>query len=424
MAKEFPIVCLAPSGKDSLDAYRDLKMDLSQLNHRQDFTTVQYAELLRLAKSNYKFIRYQELALSEKFVLWRHDCDYSLNRSLRLAQLESQESVNSTYFLNPHCEFYNLLEKRQTEIVEKILLLGHDIALHFDAAYYNIESEDQLDALVEREAGWLKNWFGVEPAAFSFHNPTEFLLSCEREIYGGLINCYSRTFKTTVPYCSDSNGYWRFRRLSKVLESGEDHCLQVLTHPGWWQEAPLYPRERIFRSVYGRALAIMNFYDAGLQAHGRENFAGPAGSLLLLKGVDDVQHQLCDYLWNSRQLRSLFIELYRVQQRQIMQFSTTAVSGNFGIPADEASLPLERSAMHVADESKLSQPFLGLSWAEISGCTETQHNEWVKVYGQLIHDNAYIPADKLEEGCSYLCGVISTMAKWGRAQEDLGARGT
>lgn len=397
-------------------------MSAFKLNQIEDFTTTHYVELLRLAKLNYKFIGYREFAFGERVVLWRHDCDYSLNRSLRLAQLESQESVSSTYFLNPHCEFYNLLEKRQTEIVGKILLLGHDIGLHFDAAYYDIESEDQLDALVKREAGWLKNWFGVEPAAFSFHNPTEFLLSCERETYGGLINCYSRIFKTTIPYCSDSNGYWRFRRLSEVLESAQDPCLQVLTHPGWWQEAPLHPRERIFRSVYGRALAVMNLYDAGLQAHGRENFVGPAGSLRFLKEVDDVQYQLCDYLWNSRQLQSLFIELYRLQQRQIRHFSKAVVSGRLGTRTDEVSLPPERG-MHTVDEWKLCQPFLGVSWVEISGGTETQHNEWMKVFGQLIHDNAYIPADRLEEGCSYLCRVIASIAKWGRVQEALGAKG-
>ena len=108
--------------------------------------------------------------------------------------------------------------------------------------------------------------FGLRPAAFSFHNPTEFLLLWERDTYGGLINCYSRTFKTTIPYCSDSNGYWRFRRLRDALESAQDPRLQVLTHPGWWQEVPLHPRERIFRSVYGRALDIMNLYDVVLHA--------------------------------------------------------------------------------------------------------------------------------------------------------------
>lgn len=394
----------------------DRKMSASQLSQIQDFTTTQYAELLRLAKSNYKFIGYQELAAGERFVFWRHDCDYSLNRSLRLAQFEHKQSVKSTYFLNPHCEFYNLLEKGQAQLVEQILALGHDIGLHFDAAYYDIKSEEQLDELVACEAGWLKNWFGVEPAAFSFHNPTEFLLSCERDTYGGLINCYSRTFKTTIPYCSDSNGYWRFRRLRDVLGSAQDPCLQVLTHPGWWQEMPQHPRERIFRSVYGRALAIMNLYDTGLEAHGRENLAGPADNLKFLKDIDATHYQLCDYLWNSRMLQSLFIELYRLHERQIKQLCKVMFYKVWQVPVYDVNAFFE-SCTPAVEGWQIFQAVFGKNWEEASGYPEEKHKNWVKMCNQLFHESVDISLDKIEEGCIYLCGIIKSTAKWGHAQE-------
>jgi hypothetical protein len=194
-----------------------------------------------------------------------------LNRSLRLAQIEHQAGVRATYFLNPHSEFYNILEKKQTDIVKKISALGHDIGLHFDAAYYEIDSEDALDPLVAREASLLRDTFGQEIKVFSFHNPTDFLLTCEAEHYGRLLNCYSTMFKQHIPYCSDSNGYWQHRRLEDVLSTGEDQCLQVLTHPGWWQEEVMYPRDRIKRCVDGRASALMEDYDAFLEVHGRRN---------------------------------------------------------------------------------------------------------------------------------------------------------
>ena len=400
----------------------DRKMSASQLSQIQDFTTEQYAKLLRIATLNYKFIGYREPVADERFILWRHDCDYSLNRSLRLAQLEHQESVKSTYFLNPHCEFYNLLEKRQAQLIEQILALGHNIGLHFDAAYYNIGSEDQLEELVEREAGWLENWFSVEPAAFSFHNPTEFLLSCERDTYGGLINCYSRTFKTTIPYCSDSNGYWRFRRLRDVLESAQDPCLQVLTHPGWWQEVPQHPRERIFRSVYGRAVANMNLYDDGLEADGRENLAGPAGNLRFLKDIDVAHYQLCDYLWNNRVLQSLFIELYRLHEHQINQLCKAMFYKVWRVPACEVSAFFEDDTLAI-DRWRLFQAVFGKSWEEASGCSEEKHKDWVKVCSQLIHGCAHILPDKIEEGCVYLCNILDGVAKWGRVQEAIGYDG-
>lgn len=247
------------------------QMNLALQYHIDDFTIIQYDALLRKAKSNYRFINYNEMETGTRFILWRHDCDFSLNRALRLAEIEHSQGIKATYFLNPHCDFYNLLEKNQSAIIARLINLGHSIGLHFDAAYYDITAENQLDELVAREAQWLQNWFGVAINVFSFHNPSAFLLTCEKNTYGDKINCYSSYFKKQVPYCSDSNGYWRFRRLCEVLEEASDPCLQVLTHPGWWQEEAMLPRERVLRAVQGRADAVMTEYDRFLASCGREN---------------------------------------------------------------------------------------------------------------------------------------------------------
>lgn len=239
--------------------------------HNSDFTTAHYRDLLALAQRHYRFITYDQLPQTGKFILWRHDCDFSLNRALRLARLEHAEGIRATYFINPHSEFYNPLEAKQAALIREILALGHAIGLHFDAAYYAIRDEARLEALVMQEAEWLRAWFGAPVSAFSFHNPTPFLLGCERATYGGLVNCYAGYFKTQVGYCSDSNGYWRHRRLYDVLTAAADPCLQVLTHPGWWQENAMPPRERILRCAQGRADTAIADYDAFLHHHNRKN---------------------------------------------------------------------------------------------------------------------------------------------------------
>ena len=98
-----------------------------------------------------------------------------------------------------------------------------------------------------------------------------FLLTCEKSQYGNLINCYSLFFKQNISYCSDSNGYWRFRRLRDVLEQATDKNLQILTHPGWWQEARMLPRDRVYRAVDGRAKHVMKSYDQALENCNRIN---------------------------------------------------------------------------------------------------------------------------------------------------------
>ena len=52
-----------------------------------DFTISEYVDLLRIAKLNYKFIDYESIDLSTNFILWRHDCDFSLNRAFALLRL-------------------------------------------------------------------------------------------------------------------------------------------------------------------------------------------------------------------------------------------------------------------------------------------------------------------------------------------------
>ena len=384
----------------------------------EDFTTSQYAELVALAKARYRFISYAERHEAARFVLWRHDCDFSMNRALCLADIERRQAVKATYFVRLHGEGYNLLEKSQAEIVEKILEWGHDIGLHFDVDFYDPPSDEELDTLVRREAGWLEEWFGARPVAVSFHTPTRLKLSCEGESYGGLTNCYSRTFRDKIPYCSDSNGYWRFRRLRDVLTRAEDTCVQVLTHPELWQDKPLHPRQRIFRTVYGRADATMSLYDGILRACGRENRVGPAAKLRFLLDLDAGQFQICDYLWNTHHFPNLFLTLWHLHEQQINQLCRILFRREWKVPATTVDAFFANRAPAMEGWSLFEAAFQE-SWANSSGCSEDRHQGWLAVRNRLSAGRDYVPSDQLEEGCSYLCGIIESLAKWSVAQHVL-----
>ncbi|MAI88809.1 MAG: hypothetical protein CMF98_07190 [Candidatus Marinimicrobia bacterium] len=237
-----------------------------------DFTINKYQELLVLAKKNYNFVSYQNINFNQKFVLWRHDCDFSLNRALKLAELEKRENIVTTYFINLHCEFYNLFEREQSEIIRQIINLGHNIGIHFDINYYNVKSEEDLKKWLIFEKNIFIKLFNIKPIVFSFHNPNLFSLSFEKKKYTGLINCYSKQFKNNVGYISDSNGYWRFKRLSDVLSLAKEKNIQVLTHPAWWQDVISSPYDRIQRCVKGRAKNILDNYNEQLKKDGRINF--------------------------------------------------------------------------------------------------------------------------------------------------------
>lgn len=241
-----------------------------------DFTDGGYRELLRLAaRKGYSFADYAQRP-EGRHVLWRHNVDLSLHRAAKLAAIEREEGVRSTYFLNPHAAFYNLLEPACLDLVARIIELGHAIGLHFDAAAYPHMrwSRQTLAEMLEREAALFETFLGAKITAFSYHNPdADGLIDIDDDEIAGLVNCYSRALRTEYGYVSDSNGYWRFRPIADVLATAEHRRLQVLTHPGWWAPEPLPPRERVLRCVHGRAEAVMARYDEFLHAQSRENIS-------------------------------------------------------------------------------------------------------------------------------------------------------
>lgn len=380
-----------------------------------DFTVAAYAELLSLAKRNYTFASYDDIPWESRFVLWRHDCDYSLNRAHSLACAEAEQDIQATYFLNLHSEFYNLFERGQHRLVREIIDMGHQIGLHFDAAFHGDPTEEQLSAQVRNEADHLQDIFGEKLAAFSFHNPNASHLHCEEEAYGGLINCYSHRFKAEVPYCSDSNGHWRFRRLRDVLESATDRCLQVLTHPGLWQKCAMPPRQRIFRSAYGRAIATMADYDAAISAHGRENLSGFAGAQVFLKNILPERHALLEYLWMSGEVATLFVELWRLHESQISKLCKAVLVREWQVPTHEVNVFFERSGLAI-DGWRLFAGVFGSSWQAASGVTGDTYLEWLRLRNQLIHGRTTAPKQRLEAGCIILCEIIATLAAWGKSQ--------
>lgn len=380
-----------------------------------DFTQTVYRDVVRLALASYSQANYRDIPWASRFILWRHDCDFSLNRALAIGKIEFEEGLRSTFFLNPHCEFYNLFEATQFYIVKELIRLGHDIGLHFDATFYSIDTENELHKLIQREADCLEQLFGIRPAAFSFHNPTAFLLSCEADSYGGLLNCYSRRFKTEVSYCSDSNGYWRFRRLKDVLEQSADACLQVLTHPGWWQDKPMPPRNRIFRSAYGRAEATMRLYDEVLQGAGRKNLNGAGDCLRFLAPISQELFELLDYLWNRGKFQTLYVELWRLHERQINNLCKAVFCKEWTVAARDVNAFFESPDL-VIDGWQLFVGVFDKSWQEATGIDEATHKEWVRLRNQLVYGRSVAPRELLEAGCLYMCRALESLAALGMSQ--------
>ncbi|MCR4442609.1 MAG: hypothetical protein NUV48_10705 [Peptococcaceae bacterium] len=241
----------------------------------EDFTEEKYRELLRLAKLKYKFISYSDIEMNGKNILWRHDIDLSVHRSYKLALIEKNEGVVATYFIHLHNNFYNFFELEILNLVKEIVFMGHEVGLHFDPLFYNLqygEDKKMFEKYLAFEKRIVEEMIGQEIKVFSFHNPeTGKWINEERHVIENMVNTYSRYLKENYYYCSDSNGYWRHSRLRDILEQSKPDKIQVLTHPGWWTPQPMTPRERVTRCIEGRATKQHLKYDELLKEMGRNN---------------------------------------------------------------------------------------------------------------------------------------------------------
>ena len=250
-------------------------IDSQNINYYfEDFTEENYRNIVRLAKSNYNCISFSDYKKSGKCMLLRHDVDYSVHRAYNFAKIEAEENMHSTFFLWMHSPFYNLFEEEIFDLVHKIIDLGHDIGLHFDAGFYEMRNPKNKDILeyLAYEKLILEDFFEKKLTAFSFHNPTNSIISDYRaDCYHGMVNTYSEYIQNNFDYCSDSSGYWRFKCLPDVLRQAKSDNLQILTHPEWWTPEVLPPRDRITRCIEGRSRKQHEWYDNMLKKIGRLN---------------------------------------------------------------------------------------------------------------------------------------------------------
>lgn len=217
----------------------------------QPFTYAEYRELLELALKHYSFVLYENYTSVKHGLFLRHDIDFSVHSALKLAQIESDLEIRSTYFVHLHSKFYNSFEDVILKKLKEIISLGHAVGLHFNAGF---DPSQDWQELLKSEKQILEILLNNPVKAFSFHNPGSAQLEFAKD-FAGMTNTYNAHFKTQVSYVSDSNGAWKFRTLREILEDEQrPERLQVLTHPGWWTEEYMAkPQDKLVRIIRGRA---------------------------------------------------------------------------------------------------------------------------------------------------------------------------
>lgn len=209
-----------------------------------DFTYKAYVDLIKLLKEkNYEFTNYKGYKNIEKSVIFRHDIDNSLERALKIAKLENENKIKSTFFVLLSTDFYNIFSKQSNSILKEIISLGHEVGLHFDEKRYKINNEKDLVHYVEYEKNILGGVLGIDVTTVSMHRPSKWILENDIQ-FKSIINSYSKEFLHEFKYLSDSRMHWR-EDVIEIIRNEKYDKLHILTHPFWYEENKGDMKERV-----------------------------------------------------------------------------------------------------------------------------------------------------------------------------------
>lgn len=200
------------------------------------FTYQAYKELLTLLKEyDYTICDYHNYAQADRSVIIRHDIDLQIEKAVRMAEIEHEMGVTSTYFVLVTSNFFNVFSKRNQESLRQICSMGHAVGLHFDEVKYDAQTTDLVQAM-EQEAALLGQCLGQEVKSLSMHRPSKATLEADYKVAGGrIVNSYGEEFFRRHKYVSDSRRNWR-EDVIGIIKSGTYDRLHVLTHPFWYDD--------------------------------------------------------------------------------------------------------------------------------------------------------------------------------------------
>lgn len=207
------------------------------------FSYNEFKNLIGIVKQNLPIVDYKDVKdNTERFCILRHDIEFSIDRAYKLAKIEKELGVVSTYTVQVRNNTYNALSEKNIDLISKIKELGHHIGLH-----QNPPSSMKLDTLkdyIMRDINILEDCYGFEIDRFAFHRPKKEYLNCYVEL-DNKINCYDKKFfhffedkpeSLEILYLADSNHKWKYGypldfNFSKINK------LQLLTHPFSWSNS-------------------------------------------------------------------------------------------------------------------------------------------------------------------------------------------
>lgn len=177
----------------------------------------------------YKVVMFNDFDSSkENQLILRHDIDFDISAAYKIAKIEHELNVKSTFFFLLRGDFYNIVNQKNYDLVKKIEKLGHKISLHYDIDIYK-DSKKELSNEIEI----FEKIFNTKLDIISVHRPDKEFLTNPNN-YFHIRNTYEDEFFTKISYFADSGGRFRYGSPLESTDFKFKRNIQLLTHPVWW----------------------------------------------------------------------------------------------------------------------------------------------------------------------------------------------
>ena len=247
------------------------------------FSYDEYREIIKLVKESGRACTYAEAKDRDRFILVRHDVEYSVERAHALSRVEDSLDFHAHYFFQWTNNSYNILSRKNRDILTDMHERGHIIGLHF--ALNGMTDMVLIRERIRQEIAMLSDMLGFPIDCFSIHRPSPAVLA-ENIKFPDILNAYQDEFFTFDPkaapdselrvkYLSDANHIWRYGYPDAGTISSHQR-IQILAHPFAWTKKGYDNKENYRTLIQEKYIEMVDSIDRECKdfAPYREEFEG------------------------------------------------------------------------------------------------------------------------------------------------------
>lgn len=214
-----------------------------------------YKDFLNYAKQ-FKIVPLCEFDGSNCIIL-RHDVDFDVMSAYKLAKIEYEVGVKSTYLFLTTGYTYNILAEPNRSLIREISKMGMEVGLHFDPSIYKTGDLQKLKKYVDMEAEMISFVAGQKVRSISLHNPS---IHNQYPLFSGYVNSYDTKIFGDDKYISDSCMDFRGKDIYSFVTLASYKPIQILLHPMHFSETGEPNYLLLMRRYFENFIGYLNIY--------------------------------------------------------------------------------------------------------------------------------------------------------------------